>query len=86
MTEPSAAPLRIVLQFDADGQAWLRQTKTAVPPFWHGHAVAPAQGDAVRIGGRQFVIMARVWEHDGTQSVLRLFVGPAHAQSDTVFG
>lgn len=78
--------LRIVLSFSTDDQAWLRRSSITVPPFWEGHGVAPAQGDAVRIGGRQFLIQARVWEHDGECPVLRLFVGGAHAQSDTVFG
>lgn len=78
--------LRIVLSFSADDQAWLRRSSITVPPFWEGHGVAPAQGDAVRIGGRQFLIQARVWEHDGDGPVLRLFAGSAQAQSDTVFG
>jgi hypothetical protein len=48
--------------------------------------VPPALGDVVRVGGRQFVIEARVWEHDGTLPMLRLYVGSGHAQSDTTFG
>ncbi len=78
--------LRTVLNFSAEDQAWLRRSSISVPPFWEGHGVPPAQGDAVRIGGRQFMIQARVWEHDADGPVLRLFVGDAHAQSDTVFG
>ena len=72
--------------FTADDQAWLRREGVAVPPFWQGHTVAPALGDVLRIGGRQFVIQARVWEHDGTLPVLRLYIGSGHAQSDTAFG
>ncbi len=79
-------PLRILLTFSTDDQAWLRRSGVAVPPFFDGHAVAPAQGDALRIGGRQFLVQARVWEHDGEGPVLRLFLSDAHAQSDTVFG
>jgi hypothetical protein len=79
-------PLRIVLGFNAEDQAWLRQSKAVVPSFWQGHSAAPAHGDVVRIAGRQFVIQGRVWEHDGDSPVLRLIVGHAHAQSDTVFG
>ena len=82
----SDTQLRIVLTFNADDQAWLRMSRIAVPAFWQGHAVAPLQGDVVRIGGRQFLIQARVWEHDADGPLLRLFVGNAHAQSDTVFG
>ena len=78
--------LRTVLSFGPEDQAWIRQSKAVVPAFWQGHAVAPAQGDVVRIAGRQFVIQARVWEHDGESPVLRLFMSHAHAQSDTVFG
>jgi len=78
--------LRIVLSFSVDDQAWLRRSATAVPDFWAGHAVAPQTGDALRIGGRQFIIQARVWEHDAEGPLLRLFVGDSHAQSDTVFG
>ena len=83
MTTPT---LRTVLNFNTDDQAWLRRSSISVPAFWEGHGVPPAQGDAVRIGGRQFVIKARVWEHDGAGPLLRLFVGDAQAQSDTVFG
>jgi len=82
----STTTLRTVLSFSADDQAWLRRSSITVPPFWEGHGVAPAQGDAVRIGGRQFLIQARVWEHDGTVPVLRLYIGSGHAQSDTAFG
>ncbi len=55
-------------------------------PYGQGHAVPPAQGDVVRVGGRQFLIQGRLWEHDGQATILRLFVGNAHAESDTVFG
>ena len=48
--------------------------------------MAPAAGDALRIGGRQFVVQARVWEHDGGIPILRLFLSGGHAESDTVFG
>jgi hypothetical protein len=83
MPEPA---LRILPVFTTDDQAWLRREGVAVPLFWQGHAVAPALGDVLRIGGRQFVIQARVWEHDGTLPVLRLYIGSGHAQSDTSFG
>ena len=83
MSTPS---LRTVLNFSADDQAWLRRSSINVPAFWQGHDVPPAQGDALRIAGRQFLIQARVWEYDSEGPVLRLFVGGAHAQSDTVFG
>lgn len=83
MSSPS---LRVVLVFSADDQAWIRRESIVVPQFWQGHAVPPAQGDVVRIGGRQFLIQGRVWEWDGVSPVLRIFVGNAHAQSDTVFG
>jgi hypothetical protein len=82
----SSDPLRIVLHFSADDQIWMRQNKVAVPKFWSGHSVPPAQGDVLRISGRQFLVQARVWEHDGEMPLLRLFLGNAHAQSDTIFG
>ncbi len=82
----AAQDLRIVLEFNAEDRAWMRVTKIAVPAFWQGHSVTPALGDVVRVGGRQFVIEARVWEHDGTAPALRLYVGSGHAQSDTSFG
>lgn len=78
--------LRIVLEFTAEDRTWIRVTKVEVPRFWQGHSVPPALGDVVRVGGRQFVIEARVWEHDGTLPMLRLYVGSGHAQSDTSFG
>jgi hypothetical protein len=83
MSQPG---VQVVLVFGAEDQAWIRRSSIAVPRFWDGHSFAPAQGDVVRIAGRQFVIEARVWEHDGQTPVLRLFVGGAQAHSDTVFG
>jgi hypothetical protein len=78
--------LRIVLEFTPEDRTWIRVNKVEVPQFWKGHAVAPALGDVLRLGGRQFVVVARVWEHDGAGAALRLFIGSGHAQSDTVFG
>ena len=78
--------LRIVLAFSADDQAWVRRSSVVVPKFWQGHTVAPISGDALRIGGRQFIVQGRVWEHDGNTPVLRLFLSSGHAESDTVFG
>ncbi|MBE7418350.1 MAG: hypothetical protein HS128_11475 [Ideonella sp.] len=78
--------LQINLVFNADDQAWIRREGLAVPAFWQGHAVPPLVGDVVRFGGRQFVIRTRVWEHHADAPVLRLFVGDAHAQSDTGLG
>lgn len=78
--------LRIVLGFPPEDQAWMRVSSIAVPKFWQGHSVAPAVGDALRIGGRQFIIKARVWEHDDAVPVLRLLLSSGHAESDTVFG
>lgn len=82
----SSPNLRVVMVFSTDDQAWIRRESIVVPQFWQGHAVPPAQGDVVRIGGRQFLIQGRVWEWDGAATVLRIFVGNAHAHSDTVFG
>ena len=83
MNEPK---LRYLLSFSPDDQAWLRRGQITVPSFFQGHDVAPAQGDVLRIAGRQFVVQGRVWEHDGEGPLLRLFMGHAHAQSDTIFG
>jgi hypothetical protein len=79
-------PLRIVLAFSPDDQAWIRRSKIVVPQFFEGHTVAPATEDVLRIGGRQFTVSGRLWEHDGSGIILRLFLGSAHAESDTVFG
>jgi hypothetical protein len=78
--------LRISLEFTPEDRAWIRINKVDVPAFWQGHSVAPALGDVVRLGGRQFVIDARVWDQDNGSPTLRLFVGSGHAQSDTTFG
>lgn len=78
--------LRIVMTFSVDDQAWIRRSSVTVPKFWQGHDVAPASGDALRIGGRQFIVQARVWEHDGSVPTLRLFLSGGRAESDTVFG
>lgn len=78
--------LRIVLEFTPEDRTWMRISKVDVPRFWDGHSATPALGDVVRVGGRQFVIDARVWEHDGTAPMLRLYLSSGHAQSDTTFG
>ena len=78
--------LRIVLTFAPDDQAWLRRSGIKVPGYWEGHTIAPMSGDALRLGGRQFIVQARIWEHDGTGPLLRLLLSSGHAESDTVFG
>jgi len=81
-----AQALKIMLAFPPDDEKWLRQSKIAVPRFWEGHGQVPLAGDVLRVGGRQFLVQGRAWEHDGETSVLRVFLSAAHAQSDTVFG
>lgn len=78
--------LRIVLSFSPEDQTWLRLSSIQVPRFFDSHTVAPTSGDALRIGGRQFIVQARIWEHDGLQPTLRLLLSSGHAESDTVFG
>jgi hypothetical protein len=78
--------LRIVLALSPDDQAWIRLSSVVVPKFWQGHTVAPAAGDVIRMGGRQFVIQGRIWEHDENGPILRLFLSGGHAESNTVFG
>ena len=82
----SPPTLRYALVFSPEDQTWIRRTGLAVPDFWRGHDVAPQVGDVFRLGGRQFTIQGRLWEHEGDMTVLRLFVGSAHAESDSVFG
>jgi hypothetical protein len=77
--------LNTALVFMSDDRAWIRQTKLNVPDFWARHNTAPALGDILRIGGRQFTVMTRVWDHDGTLPLLRLYLGPGRADSDTSF-
>ena len=81
-----AQDLRIVMTFSPDDQAWLRRSAIVVPKYWEGHTLAPQTGDALRLGGRQFIVQARIWEHDGTSPLLRLLLSSGHAESDTVFG
>ena len=78
--------IQIAPVFTTDDAAWIRRSAIDVPAFWRGHEVAPATGDVLRIGGRQFVIEARVWEHDGSLPVLKLYLSSGRAQSDTTFG
>lgn len=82
----SQQPLRTVLVFSVEDQAWIRRTPVNIPGFWQGHPVPPAKGDLIRLGGRQFLIRGRVWEHDGAGTILKLYVGDARAPSDTTFG
>ncbi len=77
---------RIVLSFTDEDHAWLRVSSISVPKFFEGHGEVPQSGDALRIGGRQFVVQGRVWEHDGMGTTLRLLLSSGHAASDTVFG
>ena len=77
--------LRTVLVFTPEDQAWLRRQQLVVPDYWRGHGAAPIPGDVFRVGGRQFTIQGRLWEHDLQGPVLRVFVGSAHAESDSVF-
>jgi hypothetical protein len=81
----SAQQVAVVLAFTTDDQAWVRREGVQVPAFWSQHVTAPALGDVLRIGGRQFVIMARVWEHDGSQPLLRLYLSSSRADSNTSF-
>lgn len=76
---------RIALVFTHEDQAWLKRMNVSVPDFWRGHPVAPMSGDVFRVGGRQFTIQGRLWEMDASGPVLRVFVGGAHAESDSVF-
>lgn len=78
--------LRIFLSFTVEDQTWLRLSAVSTPSFFEGHTVVPATGDALRIGGRQFIVQARVWEHDGMRPSLRILLSSGHAESDTVFG
>ena len=78
--------IQIVIAFTADDQAWIRRSGLVVPDYWGGHTVAPALDDVLRLGGRQFTIQARVWEHDGATPLLRLYVASGRAESDTTFG
>lgn len=78
--------LRIVLSFSVEDQTWLRLSAVSVPSFFEAHTVAPALGDALRIGGRQFIVQGRIWEHDGMRPSLRILLSSGHAESDTVFG
>jgi hypothetical protein len=81
----STETVQIVLHFNQEDRGWMRINKVDVPNFWRGHAVSPALGDVVRLGGRQFTINARVWDHDGATTLLRIYLGVGHAQSDTIF-
>jgi hypothetical protein len=83
MSQPA---LRIALVFNPEDQTWMRRASLAVPDFWRGHGVAPMAGDVFRLGGRQFAVQGRLWELDGEGTVLRVFVGSAHAESDSMFG
>lgn len=77
--------LQIVLHFEEEDKAWTRFAKVDVPNFWHGHSVPPIAGDLVRIGGRQFTINGRIWDHDGGTTLLRIYLASGHVASDSVF-
>ncbi len=77
--------LVVQLTFTTDDQAWIRRSSIVVPRFWDGHGAVPVVGDALRFGGRQFVVRGRIWEHDGQSPVLRVFLSSGGAESDTAF-
>jgi hypothetical protein len=80
-----APQVTIAIAFTADDQAWVRREGVSLPDFWSQHTTAPVVGDVMRIGGRQFVVMVRVWEHEGGRPLLRLYLSSGRADSDTSF-
>ena len=46
--------------------------------------IDPATGDVLRFGKWQCAVASRVWEHDGTMPVLRLYLTRLQRRSDTV--
>ncbi len=81
----STHPLNIDLVFSRDDLAWMRRASVTVPKFWAGHAVPPVRGDMLRIGGRQFEVLVRLWDHDAEAPVLRLYLSSGRADGDTAF-
>ena len=81
----SLPQVHTVLAFTPEDLPWVRRMEKDVPAFFAGHCTAPALGDVLRIGGRQFAVIARVGEHDGTRPGMRLYLGPGRADTDTVF-
>ena len=77
--------LNIELVFSREDQTWMRRASVAVPNFWAGHSVPPVCGDLLRIGGRQFEVMVRLWDHDTETPVLRLYLSSSRADGDTAF-
>lgn len=71
----SRQPLAITLSFHPDDAESPHRTGESVPPFWTAHSAAPERADLLRIGRRLYAVTARVWEHDGTQPVLVLYLG-----------
>jgi hypothetical protein len=77
--------LHIDLVFSREDQTWMRRAGVVVPKFWAGHAVPPVRGDVLRIGGRQFEVMVRLWDHEAEAPVLRLYLSSGRADGDTAF-
>lgn len=75
--------LNITLTFEPEDLALLQRDGAAIPPYWQGHLTAPALGDVLRFGKWQCAVAGRAWEHDGTTPVLRLYMTPLRARSDT---
>jgi hypothetical protein len=78
--------LKIILAFSLDDQAWIGALRSSYRSTGRDTASRPPRATRLRIGGRQFTIQGRVWEHDGATPVLRLYLSSGHAESDTVFG
>ena len=78
--------LKVALEFSVEDRSWLRVAKVVIPRFFEGHDALPMQGDVMRLGGRQFTVAVRVWEHDANGPLLRVYLGGGHAESDTTFG
>lgn len=82
--EIKLGPLNVTLTFDPDDLAQLQHDGATIPPYWQGHLTMPATGDVLRFGKWQCAVASRVWEHDGTMSVLRLYLTRLQRRSDTV--
>jgi hypothetical protein len=81
--ELNLSNIAITLSFDPTDLAELQRSGAAIPNFWQGHPIAPAQGGVLRFGDRQYAVLGRAWEHDGRMPVLRLYLTPSGVRTDT---
>lgn len=77
----NAVPLDITLDFSPEDRADIEARGLTVPPFGNHPLFSPLVGDMLRFGGKQYIVMARVWEHSAERPTLVLEMSNSATQT-----